>query len=167
MSFVLRVPGWAQVLLWGCTSPGTEHHAAAQEHPQLCTATSGISWLSAAQAAPCTTHLLAQTAPSWQQSPNNCHQTAVMAEQTGGWSRPEFTSRVRSHKSALAAFHIPSLLLPQFTLEITSPSLASRQQTHVGFSFPFFFPLLPPALHNSPIGKDVISRTALLSGQGR
>lgn len=164
MAFVLRVPGWAQVLLWCCTSPGTEHHAAAQEHPQLCTATSGISWLPAARAAPCTTHLLAQTAPSWQQSPNNCRKTAVTGEQTEGWSWPEFTSQVWSHESALAAIHIPSVLLPQFTLEITSLSLASRQQTHVGFSFfSFHFCLLPST--TAQLGR--MSSAGLRCYQGR
>lgn len=60
-----------------------------------------------------------------------------------GRGSTEFTSQVWSHKSALAATRIPSVLLPQFTLELSPPSLASRQQTHVGFSFSFLCFCLP------------------------
>lgn len=60
-----------------------------------------------------------------------------------GRGSTEFTSQVWSHKSALAATRIPSVLLPQFTLELSPPSLASRQQTRVGFSFSFLCFCLP------------------------
>lgn len=60
-----------------------------------------------------------------------------------GRGSTEFTSQVWSHESALAATRIPLVLLPQFTLELSPPSLASRQQTHVGFSFSFLCFCLP------------------------